>query len=1339
MMGWTVFASTATAGLIAHYPLDGDADDAVGSYNLTVTGTITYDGADLQVGTSSGVFNGSSFGSVGMPDLTSQTYAFWVYPTANGFPLSRDGSSRFEVRLLSGEILIYLNSTATIDTRGTATLDVPLNQWTHVAITLDETAGEVSLYINKILWETVATSRSISGEPLFVGARAYSGGSSPFLGKIDDVRVYDTVLSSSEVAQLPPIATSNAAPDISLAETGVFVEPGAETSLPDATVLDDDFPGNPVSAITWSVTDQPTGSTVTFDATTNNTVTLSDAGNYTLTASVNDGELTNDVSLLLVGRSPGGALQNHWEFETNLTDSVSGIEGQAVTNAYVSSFTNILGQAVEFDGSLERVIDCGPFGGATTGSLTYAVWLKPFVIANQEVVTKYSSKDGSAGFRISLRSDSSVRFYVGSSSPIYAEVPNNSYAVDEWVHLACTIDLANDLVTAYVNGESVASRDLAGKTPGILDSDASLFLGSYYNLQYSYAGLMDDFRFYDQALSPAEIGLIYNSSPDLQIAVGAPVKMEVGDSNLVSVVISNSGGLASNVTSTLIHNGDASSFSIVASNAAASLGYGTSLTNTYWVTANANGKYIFTAQAFVGEARSAEEIFNLAVGSQAIPSVSPSSIMLRAIEGGSATETLMVKNEGDKPFAFSITDDSTWGTFYSEQADDINFSTSARTPLVLNDGGLGSAAISDAISLGFNFPFYGTTYSHFYVTSAGVIGMGNSGDTPDLGMTFGALPSGSGLPLIAPFWSKNLISPDGTIYYQLERSRVIISYTDSNLLGGGTGLKFQAILYSDGRIEFRYDEINGSLNVVAAGIQSDDENYRNMEMTPVSDTSVMFTSQDNSPWVTYSPNSGEVDPLSFQTVTFTLNAGQPLGSQNSFMANVAFSSGGSENVSVDAMVMPALPEYSADSNLDFFGPAGEITTAPFVITNTGTAPLTFRISDSGSAEIRFDEVNPEYSWIDISSTGTDVELNDPSSNPYITAEDEGYSDPLPIGFSFPFGGSYYRDVVVGVNGTLRFDTTGRVARIGNIANPNIQADQLIVPYGGDLVLDQNATLKTRSAADRLVVTWENVKQYGLNGGSDLTFQVILTPDGNITCQYKFLQGGPWPTTVVGGWRDLIDGAGQYGDGNIILPGDGSPVTNAISGMVRTQYVESVSERAFALQDSENRIIRYAPTGGSVPAGGTAEIAITGDASNQSLGDNAATANTVLTISHNASGSPDTLDVTFTATNSQETVFVPLAAADDSDGDGMADDAERIAGSDPQNAGSVFTPKVTRSPEGAVLSWEEPLDGLQRIYKVYWTVNLLDPWMYLDTVTTGTSYVDGRNINETAVYYKVTAE
>ena len=509
-VGGVGFRITASETLIAYYPLDGNTDDATGSYNLTVSGTVAYDGADLQVGTSSGVFNGSSFGSVGMPDLTSQTYAFWVYPTADGYPLSRDGSSRFEVRLLSGEILIYLNSTATIDTRGTATLDVPLNQWTHVAITLDETAGEVSLYINKILWETVATSRSISGEPLFVGARAYSGGSSPFLGKIDDVRVYDTVLSSSEVAQLPPIATSNAAPDISLAETGVFVEPGAETSLPDATVLDDDFPGNPVSAITWSVTDQPTGSTVTFDATTNNTVTLSDAGNYTLTASVNDGELTNDVSLLLVGRSPGGALQNHWEFETNLTDSVSGIEGQAVTNSYVSSFTNVLGQAIEFDGSLERAVDCGPFGGATTGSLTYAVWLKPSVVNNREAIAKWSTTNPTEGFRLSLRSDTSIRFFVGSSSPIYALAPANSYAVDEWVHLACTIDLANDLVTAYVNGESVASRDLAGKTPGILDSDASLFLGRIsYTESYRYSGLMDDVRLYDKALSPAEILQLY--------------------------------------------------------------------------------------------------------------------------------------------------------------------------------------------------------------------------------------------------------------------------------------------------------------------------------------------------------------------------------------------------------------------------------------------------------------------------------------------------------------------------------------------------------------------------------------------------------------------------------------------------------------------------------------------------------------------------------------------------------------------------------------------------------------------------------------------------------------
>ena len=75
--------------------------------------------------------------------------------------------------------------------------------------------------------------------------------------------------------------------------------------------------------------------------------------------------------------------------------------------------------------------------------------------------------------------------------------------------------------------------------------------------------------------------------------------------------------------------------------------------------------------------------------------------------------------------------------------------------------------------------------------------------------------------------------------------------------------------------------------------------------------------------------------------------------------------------------------------------------------------------------------------------------------------------------------------------------------------------------------------------------------------------------------------------------------------------------------------------------------------------------------------------------------------------------------------------------DPQNADSAFTPALARTETGALLSWNEPLDGIQRTYQVYWTIDLTTEWSYLATVDNGTLYL--HETDEPVAYYKVTAE
>jgi hypothetical protein len=351
----------------------------------------------------------------------------------------------------------------------------------------------------------------------------------------------------------------------------------------------------------------------------------------------------------------------------------------------------------------------------------------------------------------------------------------------------------------------------------------------------------------------------------------------------------------------------------------------------------------------------------------------------------------------------------------------------------------------------------------------------------------------------------------------------------------------------------------------------------------------------------------------------------------------------------------------------------------------------------------------------------------------------GSSSTIPLRFTFPFYGSSCTQLSVSVNGAVQLDTTNRVLTLVNLASASrAMPARMIAPYWGDLILDENSTLKYASATNRFVVTWENVRQYGLGGGSNLTFQTVLTPDGGITFQYKRLEGQYWANTTIG----LRDTSDRTVRADIRREGDWSIMTN-LYGAAYTQYVGAVSNRAVQFLPGQIQVIGYAPASGSIAAGGAMEITIIGDASNQADGTNSISTNTVLTITHNAPGSPNALAVTFTVTNSQEEVFVRAAAsalADgriDSDGDGISDDQERIAGTDPQNADSVFTPTIERGSAGTFLSWPAPLDGVQRNCTIYFTTNLMSLWEFLYTVTNGTTYLDTEHRSVPAIYYKIT--
>jgi len=118
----------------------------------------------------------------------------------------------------SGQIGIYVGDTGGVYSTS------PINdgQWHHVAMTRDATTGQVQLYIDGVLngSSTLAAATGIKAAQFYlIGAltdrssAGYVTGANYFNGQLDDVRIYNRVLSALEISQIgsAPSAAGTAA------------------------------------------------------------------------------------------------------------------------------------------------------------------------------------------------------------------------------------------------------------------------------------------------------------------------------------------------------------------------------------------------------------------------------------------------------------------------------------------------------------------------------------------------------------------------------------------------------------------------------------------------------------------------------------------------------------------------------------------------------------------------------------------------------------------------------------------------------------------------------------------------------------------------------------------------------------------------------------------------------------------------------------------------------------------------------------------------------------------------------------------------------------------------
>ncbi len=171
-----------------------------------------------------------------------------------------------------------------------------------------------------------------------------------------------------------------------------------------------------------------------------------------------------------------------------------------------------------------------------------------------------------------------------------------------------------------------------------------------------------------------------------------------------------------------------------------------------------------------------------------------------------------------------------------------------------DDGNYGS------FPLGFDFDFYGVTYSAVRICTNGFLSFTSSSSAyTNQGIPNGADPNA----LIAPFWDDLNPSTGGTIYYYADAAnqRFIVEWDGVNHYYSSSPETFQVILNADGSILYQYQTVQVN-NGCTVGI----ENHAGSDGLQIafnadylhSGLAILITDNLADPWLEVTPTSGTV-------------------------------------------------------------------------------------------------------------------------------------------------------------------------------------------------------------------------------------------------------------------------------------------------------------------------------------------------------------------------------------------------------------------------------------------------------------------------------------------------
>ncbi|HKQ04260.1 MAG TPA: LamG-like jellyroll fold domain-containing protein, partial [Blastocatellia bacterium] len=459
-------------GLVGWWAAEGDANDRLASNNGTLMNGAAFTAGKV----------GQAFSFDGVDDYvqlpsynlgSNYSLEFWVYPTRSiGFWQSlianHENSSNFGALYIFSDHLEYWQSS--IGRATTAAGSVPVNTWTHVALTYDGTVDR--LYVNGRLAATSAPHAALFNNALRIGDAMPPHAVFLFPGYIDEASLYGRALSAAEVEALYATdsngkCVTNRAPQVNAGPDQTITLP-ATASL-QGTASDDGLPQGSPLTVAWSKVSGP--GTVTFSNPTGlaTTASFTAAGVYVLRLTASDGQLStgDDVQVTVIAQNQPPVV-NAGADQTITLPATASLQGTASDDGLPAGSTlTVTWSKVSGPGTVT-------FGNAAQASTTAS-----FAAAGTYIL-RLTASDGA------LTSSDDVRVTV-NPAPVN-QAPQVSAGPDQVAEIGANLVVNGSNEAALVNGEISGWTEVVGSSWTQATAGAGGFPAAQSGATYFYAG-----------------------------------------------------------------------------------------------------------------------------------------------------------------------------------------------------------------------------------------------------------------------------------------------------------------------------------------------------------------------------------------------------------------------------------------------------------------------------------------------------------------------------------------------------------------------------------------------------------------------------------------------------------------------------------------------------------------------------------------------------------------------------------------------------------------------------------------------------------------------------------